>query len=68
MTEPAIFSAASGASTDPAEPAATALCPCGHPWDQHDRIAERYCRATAAGGLDRGCFCLPEPVAATPRR
>jgi hypothetical protein len=33
-----------------------AVCP--HPWDAHDRIGLRYCTATAAGGLNRGCVCV----------
>ncbi len=35
---------------------ACATCP--HPWHSHDRIAARYCTASAAGGRpDRGCVC-----------
>jgi hypothetical protein len=33
-----------------------AVCP--HPWDAHDRIGLRYCAATAAGALSRGCVCV----------
>jgi len=32
-------------------------CPCGHLLAGHDRIAARYCSATAASGLDRACVC-----------
>jgi hypothetical protein len=32
-----------------------AVCP--HPWAGHDRIAARYCTATAAGTQDRLCVC-----------
>ncbi|MGY1839546.1 MULTISPECIES: RGCVC family protein [unclassified Modestobacter] len=33
-------------------------CPaCAHPMDAHDPIGARFCRATAAGALDRGCAC-----------
>ena len=41
----------------PAEERPAATCACGHPQAQHDRIAARYCLATAAGGLARGCVC-----------
>jgi hypothetical protein len=34
-----------------------APCPCGHTAGEHDALASRYCLATAAGGLDRGCMC-----------
>ncbi|MGH3377243.1 MAG: RGCVC family protein [Actinoallomurus sp.] len=33
------------------------LCACGHPVADHDPVAARYCRATAAGSLLRGCVC-----------
>lgn len=33
-----------------------AVCP--HAWDAHDRIGIRYCSATTAGGLQRGCVCV----------
>jgi hypothetical protein len=33
------------------------LCGCGHDADQHDKMADRYCAATLAGGLQRGCIC-----------
>jgi hypothetical protein len=33
-------------------------CPaCAHPWDEHDVISARYCTATSAGALTRGCIC-----------
>ncbi|MCZ2815920.1 MULTISPECIES: RGCVC family protein [unclassified Modestobacter] len=33
-------------------------CPaCAHPMDAHDPIGARFCLATAAGTLDRGCAC-----------
>ncbi|MEV0246983.1 RGCVC family protein [Nocardia sp. NPDC050712] len=33
-------------------------CPaCTHPRDSHDRISQRFCEATSAGQLDRGCVC-----------
>jgi hypothetical protein len=37
------------------------LCACGHPLDEHDTVAARYCQATASGDLPRGCVCVPEP-------
>jgi hypothetical protein len=43
-------------------PLATAdvRCPCGHSLDRHDRVATRYCAATIAGELARGCLCAPD--------
>jgi hypothetical protein len=32
---------------------------CTHPVAEHDGIALRFCRATAAAALDRGCVCRP---------
>ncbi|WP_425550972.1 RGCVC family protein [Actinoallomurus oryzae] len=34
------------------------LCACGHPVDEHDAVAARYCRATASGSLHRDCICV----------
>jgi hypothetical protein len=41
------------------EPPADTVCLCGHVIDEHDFIASRYCRATAAGALTRACMCVP---------
>ena len=30
---------------------------CEHPADSHDALSRRYCAATAAGALTRGCIC-----------
>jgi hypothetical protein len=30
---------------------------CPHPVDDHDAIGLRFCRATLASALDRGCVC-----------
>jgi hypothetical protein len=32
-----------------------AVCP--HSWDEHDPIGVRYCTATTAAALSRGCIC-----------
>lgn len=32
-----------------------AVCP--HPWHEHDPIGVRYCTATTASALSRGCIC-----------
>ncbi len=37
--------------------ASVIACLCGHPPADHDPIAARYCRATAAGSLVRSCIC-----------
>jgi hypothetical protein len=42
-------------------------CPCGHPAEDHDLIADRYCKATIGSALARGCICarqLAEAAAA----
>lgn len=30
---------------------------CAHALDEHDSISSRYCRATQAQALPRGCIC-----------
>jgi hypothetical protein len=30
---------------------------CPHPWQKHDPLGVRYCNATAASALPRGCIC-----------
>ncbi len=30
---------------------------CPHPSSEHDPISARYCTATVAGALPRGCIC-----------
>ncbi|WP_433261352.1 RGCVC family protein [Actinosynnema sp. CS-041913] len=41
-------------------------CPaCPHPADAHDPLARRFCAATRAGGLHRGCLCSAESSSAT---
>jgi hypothetical protein len=30
---------------------------CPHPWQEHDSLGERYCTATTAAALTRGCIC-----------
>jgi hypothetical protein len=54
-------------NTTPAqgEPPPDAACPCGHAADQHDLIASRYCRATAAAALTRACMCAPASAPAS---
>jgi hypothetical protein len=32
-------------------------CGCGHPNANHDVVAARYCAATIAGSMARGCIC-----------
>jgi hypothetical protein len=38
---------------------------CPHPVVEHDGIALRFCRATAAGALARGCVCPPASLQRT---
>ncbi|MCU1606372.1 MAG: hypothetical protein JWP46_2837 [Modestobacter sp.] len=44
-----------------ADPDARAgTCPaCPHPLADHDPIGLRFCRATTAGAVNRGCVCRP---------
>jgi hypothetical protein len=30
---------------------------CSHPWEKHDALGVRYCTATTASSLSRGCIC-----------
>jgi hypothetical protein len=40
--------------------ASAGTCPvCPHPLADHDPIGLRFCRATAAGAVTRGCVCRP---------
>lgn len=41
----------------PSESAEADMCGCGHPHAQHDAVASRYCAATTAGSMTRGCVC-----------
>ena len=43
----------------PPTTAADVICECGHLLRTHDAIAARYCRATEAGHMTRGCICAP---------
>jgi hypothetical protein len=36
----------------------TACAACVHPREAHDRIGLRYCAATVASGINRGCVCV----------
>jgi len=49
---------------------AVAVCAvCPHSVESHDMIARRFCTATQAGALDRGCVCAgPEKAATTAMR
>jgi hypothetical protein len=40
---------------------ACAACP--HDWDAHDAIGTRFCSATNARGLNRGCVCVGAALA-----
>ncbi len=37
---------------------------CSHSSQLHDRIAERYCNATRANAMTRGCICAVAKVPA----
>jgi hypothetical protein len=44
-------------ATPAPDTAAPTCAACSHAWDAHDVIGVRYCTATTAGGLSRGCVC-----------
>jgi hypothetical protein len=46
-------------TTSRGEPPPDTACACGHPAEEHDAVASRYCRATAEGGMSRRCICVP---------
>jgi hypothetical protein len=40
------------------DPGAQDVClACAHPWSGHDVISARFCTATIASALTRGCVC-----------
>jgi len=45
------------ANTDTDVAAGKSCLACAHSWQTHDAIGIRYCTATIAGGLTRGCVC-----------
>jgi hypothetical protein len=53
--------AEASADTAAIEVPMASMCACGHALDEHDVIASRYCDATLAGVLARGCICLRTP-------
>jgi hypothetical protein len=58
VAAPAVVPTAS--DTAGAGPEAEAACDmCRHPAAEHDQIAARYCDATRAHALSRGCICRP---------
>ncbi|MFE9749034.1 RGCVC family protein [Saccharothrix saharensis] len=38
---------------------------CRHPVNAHDALAQRFCAATRAGDLHRGCLCSTESTNAS---
>ncbi|SFR27928.1 hypothetical protein SAMN04488564_11239 [Lentzea waywayandensis] len=54
-SEPLTTDSAPVLTTDPAPVLACDVCP--HPWHEHDPLGVRYCTATAASALSRGCIC-----------
>ncbi|MFC4944458.1 RGCVC family protein [Pseudonocardia sp. GCM10023141] len=46
--------------------AALTCASCPHLRAAHDRIGLRYCSATTAGALERGCVCAPGTSTADP--
>lgn len=61
MTAVTVSTPTTAATTGPAVEVATDLrCEaCPHPAADHDAIALRFCRATVAAALERGCVCSP---------
>jgi hypothetical protein len=46
-----------GDAPDVGAPDAAACPACPHPAARHDAIGARFCRATTANALSRGCVC-----------
>jgi hypothetical protein len=44
-------------TVDRASPSDAACAVCPHPWRDHDSLGVRYCTATTASALPRGCIC-----------
>lgn len=55
---------ATGSDTEVLTGPACAACPHGR--DAHDRIGTRFCAATIAGALSRGCVCVGDALASVP--
>jgi hypothetical protein len=56
MTAPVTTSTLAGPQATAVEPGED--CPaCPHPMAAHDPIGTRFCRATVAGSVQRGCVC-----------
>jgi hypothetical protein len=57
-TTPLLDPAPAEESLTAQEPTAQDACAaCPHPLSAHDPIGLRFCRATAAGTVSRGCVC-----------
>ncbi|MCE6996185.1 RGCVC family protein [Saccharothrix sp. S26] len=52
-------------ATDAARQAEGSCPACAHPATAHDALAQRFCAATRAGDLHRGCLCSTESGSAT---
>ncbi|HKS44582.1 MAG TPA: RGCVC family protein [Amycolatopsis sp.] len=52
-----------GKATDTEPEAGVTCAACPHRWDAHDSIGIRYCSATVARGLHRGCVCAGSAAA-----
>jgi hypothetical protein len=57
MSTDVITPTQSTTSLDPSAVAAPKCSACPHDLDQHDRISLRYCSATTAATMTRGCIC-----------
>ena len=58
MTAPVYVTASAPADALALTGADEAGCPaCPHPLSAHDPIGVRFCQATAAASLGRGCVC-----------
>jgi hypothetical protein len=57
MTVPSTTLPQPAADARPADTATEACPACPHPLADHDPIGLRFCRATTAGSVSRGCVC-----------
>lgn len=57
MSTPGPFPRTAGAPAGADTPDAAGCPACPHPLATHDVVDARFCRATTARGLSRGCTC-----------
>ena len=64
---PTIDAPPAATASPTAVPAAPACAACPHDRDAHDAIGTRFCSATTAHGIHRGCVCVGDALASVQR-